>query len=313
MPNLNTPASRKRLSHFLPVPDLGRSLLFPISSSSCRHDPNKPPTNSTLGLGNTWTGGVRNVDGNYPLKESEKKLTSKTVGTFGKTLGSYKADPTRFLKSYEKHPPLAYPTRFHYTDVVEPRPRPPRRDEIQARVEAPQTDFVTKNQVEAIVKGTKTLGGGWVGERAKQAVSGVDVVGSFGAPPPVATIGTVKMSGTKKGTRGLGANDHAEMQLEAARRADIEAIVRGQALDNGERKARMSKIKRLQKTTERSKSTEPGAKSQMMRDSMPSRPATVMSNYEEGLTVRWHTSLHVLVETMAFGAFSMIWTALSRF
>lgn len=131
------------------------------------------------------------MDGFYPLADSEAASTG-TFGTFGKTLGSYKADPNKFLKSYEKHPALRYPTKFTYTDVAEPRPRPPRRDEIAPPKGSSQTDFVTKNQVDAILRGNKALGGSWIGERRRNNPQGVDPTsGGFGVPPPFETIGKI--------------------------------------------------------------------------------------------------------------------------
>ena len=67
----------------------------------------------TAGLEGSSIPGITNLTG-----MEKSKLPKKNIGSFGKTLGSYKADVTQYLTSHEKHPPLAFPERFHYPDEV---------------------------------------------------------------------------------------------------------------------------------------------------------------------------------------------------
>ena len=79
-----------------------------------KFDPTQAPSNSTLGLDGSTIPGITNITGT----EMRSKVPVKAEGSFGKMLGSYKAEPSKFLLSHEKHPPLAFPRRFHYPDEV---------------------------------------------------------------------------------------------------------------------------------------------------------------------------------------------------
>ena len=79
-----------------------------------KFDPTQAPTNSTIGLDGSTIPGITNITGT----EMRSKVPVKAEGSFGKMLGSYKAEPSKFLLSHEKHPPLAFPRRFHYPDEV---------------------------------------------------------------------------------------------------------------------------------------------------------------------------------------------------
>ena len=78
-----------------------------------KFDPTLAPTGSTLGLDGSTVPGIANITG-----KQKRAVPKKAAGSFGKTLGSYKADASKFLLSHEKHPPLAFPVRFHYPDEV---------------------------------------------------------------------------------------------------------------------------------------------------------------------------------------------------
>jgi hypothetical protein len=78
-----------------------------------KFDPKMAPTGGTIGLAGSAVPGVTNITGS-----AVKVLPTKAVGVIGKKLGSYKADAKQFLISHEKHPPLAFPTRFYYPDSV---------------------------------------------------------------------------------------------------------------------------------------------------------------------------------------------------
>lgn len=79
-----------------------------------KFDPTTAPTGGTIGLAGSSAPGVTNITGSAV----KNVLPTKAVGAIGKKLGSYKADASLFLTSHEKHPPLAFPTRFHYPDSV---------------------------------------------------------------------------------------------------------------------------------------------------------------------------------------------------
>ena len=79
-----------------------------------KHDPTQAPTNSTIGLDGSTIPGITNITGT----EARSKVQVKPEASFGKILGSYKAEPSNFLLSHEKHPPLAFPTRFYYPEGV---------------------------------------------------------------------------------------------------------------------------------------------------------------------------------------------------
>jgi len=78
-----------------------------------RFDPTLAPTGGTIGFEGSSIPGVSNITGT-----EKSKVPKKAVGSFGLALGSYKADQSIFLKSHQKHPPLAFPERFHYPDEV---------------------------------------------------------------------------------------------------------------------------------------------------------------------------------------------------
>jgi hypothetical protein len=79
-----------------------------------KFDPMVAPTGGTIGLGGCTAPGVTNITGSA----ERSLLPAKAVGVIGKKLGSYKADTQLFLTCHEKHPPLAFPTRFYYPDQL---------------------------------------------------------------------------------------------------------------------------------------------------------------------------------------------------
>lgn len=79
-----------------------------------KFDPMVAPTGGTIGLGGCTAPGVININGSA----ERSLLPAKAVGVIGKKLGSYKANAQQFLTCHEKHPPLAFPTRFHYPDQL---------------------------------------------------------------------------------------------------------------------------------------------------------------------------------------------------
>ena len=79
-----------------------------------KFDPTVAPTNSTIALEGSTIPGCTNITGT----EAKSKAPQKAVGFFGKALGSYKANVSKFLTAHEKHPPLAFPARYHYPDEV---------------------------------------------------------------------------------------------------------------------------------------------------------------------------------------------------
>ena len=115
-----------------------------------RHNPTVAPTASTLALTGTHCPGVTNIAG-------EAKLAARSPrGGWGPPTAAPRVPrlPAAgdFLHCNDKHPPLPSPTRFHYANEGQRRPRPP-----PAAGAAPpllplhRTDFVLQNKVDCIL------------------------------------------------------------------------------------------------------------------------------------------------------------------
>ena len=215
-----------------------------------KHNPLLAPTGTTLGLSGSAPG-ITNISGTSALASPNSPKDKEGGGggsgggggggyfmarTWGKRLGSYRNEASQFLRGRSKDPDLPFPKRFHYEDEGRGRPRPPSLDECISRTPLSRSgvDFVLKNQVNCIMQDPAvTVGapGACAGARP------LDVPRSPGRRLPAPRAPHPHPAA---GSPGLEVQ-----QLLHTRRADFEALLRGEDPHSSQRQHRLSTLAQL--------------------------------------------------------------------
>jgi len=203
-----------------------------------KYNPNLPPTACTMGLISTLGPGVINMEG------AEQRVPTKQFGFIGKANGSYKNDPTTYLKRHEKNRTLKFPTRFHYPDEDTCHPRPPKASEALARsMSYTAPNFLVQNQVDCIMEGTK---------RSLLRKSHDSTLGKSLTNKSTGKLALGKSNPQNAITREPTLEEKSFLD---AQRADFECILKGNDLKASDRMHKLSKVIKNRETVKKSQET----------------------------------------------------------
>ena len=261
-----------------------------------KFDPLVAPTGSTINLQGTLVPGVANITGKVGYK-----VPKKACGTLGRELGAYKADASRFLLGHEKHPPLAFPVRYHYPDEsASTKNAVPSREELAQRdkvLNAHTTpNFIIKNQVDCIVEGTRKKDPAKMlskaQDRPKSMMHGLTFAPNLSKPPTFSvTVGPSAFQPQQPFNASSRKQQRRqptllERQLEAARRDDFEALLQGKNPQGRERIKKLATVVKLREALPQpALSPEPAPQKRALTAvssrSASSRPTTQYTQYSD--------------------------------